>query len=188
MDTLERALRDADAAGAGFLSRAEMRRALPRSMVPNHVLADWIDIAGRAPDDRRRVNYLELVELARSLVEVDGLQRELQATYEEARSPSRGAGTESEMSLLGSPARSEGDDGPAVSWVDPMLAAPSAHDKRRAGWSCMRWACCCTGILVGIAAIVLIILFVEDDLPGQDKHHAAAHHGAPTTPPRFLHA
>ena len=70
-----------------------------------------------------------------------------------------------------------------MSWVDPMAATPSsAHDKRGAAWSCMRWACCCTGILVGIAVIVLIILFVEDDLPGQDKHHAAAHHGAPTPP------
>ncbi len=35
VDTLERALRQADATGAGFLSRAEMRRALPRSTVPN---------------------------------------------------------------------------------------------------------------------------------------------------------
>ena len=75
-----------------------------------------------------------------------------------------------------------------VSRSDPMGAGSGDYRDFKepgAGWSCMRWACCCTGILVGIAAIVLIILFVEDDLPGQDKHHAAAHHGAPT-PPRLL--
>ena len=70
-----------------------------------------------------------------------------------------------------------------VSRSDPMGAGSGDYRDFKepgAGWSCMRWACCCTGILVGIAVIVLIILFVEDDLPGQDKHHAAAHHGAPT--------
>ena len=72
-----------------------------------------------------------------------------------------------------------------VSRSDPMGAGSGDYRDFKepgAGWSCMRWACCCTGILVGIAVIVLIILFLEDDLPGQDKHHAAAHHGAPTPP------
>ena len=104
---LQRAFESRDVSRDGFLTRAHMHSAMPQ--LSPEVLDDVLHIASK--DDVGRTNYRELLDLARSLQDVDALNSELLAT---------------EMQLM--------DGAQATRWVDPMapggVSADVVKDKQ----------------------------------------------------------
>ena len=104
---LQRAFESRDVSRDGFLTRAHMQSAMPQ--LSPEVLDDVLHIASK--DDVGRTNYRELLDLARSLQDVDALNSELLAT---------------EMQLM--------DGAQATRWVDPM--APGGVSAERSSSIC----------------------------------------------------